>query len=213
MADTFLWRSRARLIPTTIAVTLVLVGLLALAPTGGGAHASAIQEVSSREGRRDHFARLGSGQRGAVKWTMFTFRGADAHGGASPCIEEVDQIYRGFTSGTDCGPFAPPADEPARTEFSTSLPAGKRGVEVPITIIGMLFDQKVRSVRLAMNDGSTVVRHTRLLTPDQARKARVRQFRYIAFDLGRRACVESVEAFDSHDREVLSTPREPCRPG
>lgn len=195
------------------AFVYVFAGPWGLGTSAGNARTTEARGTFSQESRREHFAVLASGQRGAVKWTMFTFRGPGAKGGASPCIEEVDQIYRGFASGTDCAPFAPPGSEPARTEFSTSLPAGKRGVEVSITIIGMLFGQQVRQVRLTMNSGPDMVRHTRLLTTRQARRARVRPLRYLAFDLGRRACVEAVTAFDDGGREVLSTPREPCRPG
>lgn len=210
-------RRCGRAIQSVVVVTMglasVWAGLWGLAPPGSDASSVAIGRASNHDVRSEHFARLASGQRGAVKWAIFTFRGPGTEGGSNPCIEEIDQIYRGFTSGTDCGPFAPPADEPTRTEFSTVLPTGKRGVEVPITIVGMVFGKRVRQVRLTMNSGPDVVRQARLLSATQAEKAHVRQFRFLAFDLGRRACVEAVTAFDAGGHEVLSTPRESCRPG
>lgn len=168
---------------------------------------------SARDGRAPRYVVLGRGRHGAVKWAILAFRRPGPGDAEAPCIKEIDQIYRGVTAAVACGAVAPPRKEPVRTEFSTVLPAGKYGREVPITVLGMTFATSVRSVKLRMYPGPDVLRETSLLQGRRAKVAGLLPFRYLAFALHRRSCVESITGFDQSGNQVLATPVERCIPG
>lgn len=208
-------RSQAMRVFALLVGVACSIGVFLVVVTPSGDASGSRDPRGALQGRRQApvALQLGSGRRGAVKWAIWAFRGQGPRGAVRPCIEEFDQVYRGITSGTDCGSLAPPAAEPARTEFSASLPAGKRAVRVSITVIGMTFARRVHKVRLKMNSGPDVIRTPELLSRRRAAIARVRPFRYLAFALGREACVEAITAFDARGNEVLATRPEACQPG
>lgn len=192
---------------------IVVAGLLLLPSALADATIGPTSEhlpAPAMKDRAPHLAVLSFGQRGPVKWVMRAFRGPGSAGGKTPCIEEVDLIYRGITSGRDCGPLAPPAKEPIRTEFSASLPAGVNGRKVNLSIFGMIFGMKVSKVVLDLSSGPPVTRRTHIFTAWRAKKVHMRQFRFIAFNLARKACVVEITGLNADGDTVLQTAPEPC---
>lgn len=196
---------------------LLLVLVAAVAVLGGEASTRAAgNESDARLGlwrfvEAEHFAILGEGKVRQQYWGIYVSRGAGPNGASEPCIQEVTfDEFGGYSTGSECGALAPPGKWPVYTlsRSSVGMPNGRR---VESSIIGMTLAADVTRVKLDLNPGKDISLRTRLLNPAQARKARVEQFRYLAFGLARSACIAAVSGFGLDGETLFKTTRYSCR--
>jgi hypothetical protein len=149
-----------------------------------------------------HFARLGEGVVNRRRWAIYTFAKGRSASKGRPCIEEVGLRYEAGVlkltkSEASCGGLAPPQATPVTTENVLS--------NVPGVIVGMTLANSVKRVTLDFSNRSSLDTAARSLTSSQAAKARVRQFRYVAVGLVRKACLEDTKGFSSSGVQLFET--------
>lgn len=153
------------------------------------------------------FAILGEGVVKSRRWAIFVFandrQGANQH----PCIENVTLRYEqrsiAITDGApSCGPLAPPRPVPVTTEYVFTNVGGM--------VVGMTLDPSVARVRMSLSTGPDLNVPTKLLNPRQAKKAKVRPFRYVAMGIGRRACLEAFEGIAQNGNALFQTSPQEC---
>jgi hypothetical protein len=151
------------------------------------------------------FAVLGQDLVGRQQWGVYGFRSRAGRAALRPCIEIVSlkadaHGYSVLQGGPVCGPLVPPGDEPvvARTVF------GKGSVTA--VAVGLDVDRVV----LDLEPGPFQGRKTRLLTPAQAAKAHVGQFRYVVLPINRKACLRSLSGFSASGDQLFATASGGC---
>jgi hypothetical protein len=77
-------------------------------------------------------------------------------------------------------------------------------------VIGVTVGLNIERLKLELFPGPAQTRRTRLLSTAQARKARVEQFRYLAFDVARAVCLERIVGFSSLGEQLLDSELESC---
>jgi hypothetical protein len=82
---------------------------------------------------------------------------------------------------------------------------------VSVTVIALAVAKKVTNVTLQFVNGRQMNKATRLLSPMQAAKANVTQFRYVAFAVGREACVVSITGYGAAREVQFQSPSRSCR--
>lgn len=153
-----------------------------------------------------HFATLGEGVVNGRRWAVFTFARDDPGAGQRPCIESVTLRYQhgliAITTGApSCGSLAPPRSVPVMTEYAFTNVGG--------LAIGMTVDPSVARIEFDFSTGPDVGVATKLLNPGQAKKAHVRQFRYVAVGLSRKACLEAFAGIGANGSTLFqASPRE-----
>ena len=156
------------------------------------------------------YAILGEGTVRQTRWGIYAFRQPGKGRNAPVCIEEVGLTFFGmFNTDIECGVPSPPAEWPPFTLTSASIKRPESPV-VGETVMGMMLGLDVQRVTLHVNPGRSVKRSTRLLSDEQAAKAHVAPFRYLALGLARDLCLDGVDGFDAKGLRVLSTPRANC---
>jgi hypothetical protein len=214
-------RSAVRWLPKMLPAWLALFVLVATAPASalsasGGAEKS--REAASVRSYRlwravpsEHFAVLGEGVVRDLRWGLYVFRGKGRDGKASPCIQEVDVWIDGsYSAGVECGPLAPPAEWPVYTMTSTSVSGSDGASNGGASVLGMTVGLDVLRATTDFGPGPSQTRKTRLLSATQAKKARLSQFRYLAFDVARQVCLEGVTGYSRSNSIVLDTNRYDC---
>jgi hypothetical protein len=155
------------------------------------------------------FAVLGEGSIHSRRWGVYAYRGSGRNGGQRPCIELVTlrQLSGGLdvaNAGPECGTVAPPPKH-------LPLVAWSSFGAVDSSVIGIAAGLSVTSVQLSVSGGAERVLGTQILSPAQARKANVRQFRFVATPLPVAGCIESLEGFGASGEVSFQMPRHGCR--
>jgi hypothetical protein len=154
------------------------------------------------------FAVLGEGYISNVRWGIYAYRDGPR---TKPCIVEANLAFNGLYSSTDqCGGLAPPSREPIST-ITTSSSEWPNGRRVEYSVIGFAVGAEVNELSLDLRPGRMLRRRTRLLSQQQAHKARLQQFRYLTVSLARKVCVNQVSGFSDSGAEVISTAPSECR--
>jgi hypothetical protein len=155
----------------------------------------------------NQFATLDEGVLNRRRWAIFTFANdrPGAHG--RPCIESVTLRYEHGVVSTNtgapsCGALAPPRAVPVATEIIFTNVAG--------LIVGMTLDPTVARVEMNFSSGADLDVPTRLLSARQAKKAKVRTFRYVALGIGRKACLEAFEGIAGSGKTLFQTSPQEC---
>jgi hypothetical protein len=197
-----------------------VLGALAVSIVGG-----AISQASATDGNAGSQAAKGAGPRpwkalpvtqfatldeGVVRgrfWGIYAFSRQGAGGSKRPCIEEVTlQSRHGVpafsTAEPSCGGLTPPQKHPVTVEYIFSNVQG--------SVLGMTVASSVRTVELQRSDGRTLKLPTELLSTKQAKKAKVRQFRFIAIGLARKGCLESVRGLSEAGEILFETAPAHC---
>jgi hypothetical protein len=196
-----------------IASALIVACVFVLGSPAGRADASDARYGLWRYLDVPAFAILDEGQVRQQRWGIYVSRGAGPNGGSEPCLHEIlIDLTGGFSAGGDCGPLAPPEEWPVWTSFGMSIKPPK-GPRVGSSAIGMSLGLEVSRVRLELQPGRDLEKRTRLLSSKQAEKARVEQFRYLAFGLARSVCIARIAGFGAEGAKLFSTPRWRCDAG
>lgn len=155
------------------------------------------------------FAVLGEGVIRSRRWGVYLFRGFGPKGGQRPCVEIVTlrQLPRGLSVGSggpECGAIAPPAAAPiaGQSTFGT----------VDASVVAVVAGTPVSILRIDLDPGSPRAFATRLLNARQARKAHVRQVRYLAVALGTAGCIEEIQGLGDSGESIFRTPNRGCSP-
>jgi hypothetical protein len=162
------------------------------------------------------FAVLDEGVIRQQRWGLYAFRGRAPYAGQKPCIELVTLYFGSPAGGLSlqsnhvCGMLSPPAEQPLLMEGGITVAKTIGGPTVSDSIFGMAMALDVQTARFVFEPNMTRRFHLKLLTKDQARKARLPQFKYIAFGVAKAVCVSQVEATDSHGQTVVETPMQRC---
>ncbi len=162
---------------------------------------------------RKSFVKLGEGVVHRRRWGAYVYRGYGREPGRTPCVE-VGALYFGsgrggsFQHGSECGPLAPPAEQPVLNESGFSTKSGSHGRTSSDTVIALAVGGAVVDVRLLLRGGQEIQRRTLLLSAKQASKANVTQFGYVVFAVSRKACVVSTTGYDAAGSVLFrSSPR------
>lgn len=181
---------------------------------GGGVHKFPLWvAVPSRA-----FAVLGEGVVRETQWGAYVFRGNGPKAGRTPCLVAALFHHGGanrrsglFVPGIpQCGPLAPPAQEVAMANVGITIKKSLTGPTIVAKAVAMSFSPNVRMVRLQLMPGQSQTRRTRLLSTEQAEKAHVRPFRYVAFSIARDACIASVTGTDAVGAEIMHSSIKSC---
>lgn len=132
-----------------------------------------------------NFATLGEGTVHGRYWGVYAFLKIN-QGHNKPCIENVVErtIGRSIsiqTGSPSCGLLAPARSTPVVSETALSNVGG--------VILGMTVAPEVRQLELQLKGQGTKAFEPRLLSHAQAKKAHLRQFRYIAVGLPKAKCL------------------------
>lgn len=154
-----------------------------------------------------HFAILGEGVVKRRRWAIFAFMNDHAGSARYPCIENVTLRYEHrsisiTTSEPSCGALAPPSPTPVTTEYVFTKVAGM--------VVGMTLAPSVARLKMHFSSGSDLDVPTKLLNAGQAKKARIRSFRYLAMGVQRKACLESFEGVSKNDVALFQTSPQEC---
>lgn len=149
------------------------------------------------------FAVLGEGTIRSRRWGVYLFRGSGPNGGQRPCIEIVTlrQLPGGLSignGGPECGAIAPPATSPiaGQSVFGS----------VDASVVAVVAGPQVSTLRIDVDPGAPRAFGIRLLNARQARKAHVRQVRYVAAALGTAGCIEEIEGLGESGESIFRTP-------
>jgi hypothetical protein len=153
------------------------------------------------------FAVLGEGVIRSRRWGVYLFRGFGSNGGKRPCIEIVTlrQLPGGLSvgnGGPECGAIAPPATMPLAGQSAFG--------SVGASVVAVVAGAPVSNLRINLDPGPPRAFATRLLNPRQARRAHVRQVRYVAVALGTAGCIEEIQGLDVSGESIFQTPNRGC---
>lgn len=165
------------------------------------------------------FAVLGTGTVQHMEWGAYVYRRLGEGAGQEPCVV-VASFYFGapardggglFNPGVGaCGAVAPPASEVVAASAGIVVRRKLGGKRIASKAIALTLSPDVRSVRLQLRPGPSRTLPTRLLSTQQASKAHVRQFSYVAFGLARRACVARVTGYDVSGAQIFDGSSRGC---
>lgn len=153
------------------------------------------------------FAVLGEGVIRSRRWGVYLFRGSGPKGGQRPCIQIVTlrQLPRGLSVGSggpECGAIAPPATVPVAGQSVFG--------SVGASVVAVVAGAPVSNLRIDLDPGPPRAFATRLLNPRQARKAHVRQVRYVAVALKTAGCIEEIQGLGASGKSIFQTPNRGC---
>jgi hypothetical protein len=197
----------------------------------GLAKATAASEERSSAGRTssfplwkavptESFAVLGKGTVRQSEWGAYVFRQQGGTAGEiKPCIV-VASFYYGWPAqdgggffqpgNPECGPLAPPAKQAVMDTSGMTIQRTPGGPTLGSTVMAMTVSLDVREVKLQLHPGPSLVLSTKLLSKAQAKKARVRPFRYVALSLARNVCVSGVTGLNAMGNQVLDSELRSC---
>ncbi len=211
------WWSEApdELRPKRAVVPLLGCAICLFLAFASGQPASAIESANTSESSKRYrlwravpvkdFAVLGEGTVRTVHWGIYAYRATSTGARSRPCIQEVLATFEGaLSSGSSCGQLAPPSDWPNHTLSQVTI--NRKGV----SIFGGTFATDLTKATVYLGPGPSVTRLTKLLSPAQARKAHLSQFRYLTFAIARSACIEGFSGFDKTGEKILDTIRFKC---
>lgn len=156
-----------------------------------------------------HFATLGEGVVRDRRWAILAFANDRPGADKRPCIKNVILRYeRGLIvinhGAPSCGPLTPPKSVPVTTEYLFTNVSGG--------VVGMTLGLSIAHVRLHFSTGADLDVSTKLLNRRQAKKAKVRPFRYVALGLHRKACLEAFEGISKGGSTLFQTSPQECMP-
>lgn len=154
-----------------------------------------------------HFAILGEGVVNNRRWAIFAFASNRSRADQLPCIEHVTLRYEhrsvAISHGApSCGVLAPPRPTPVTTEYAFTNVGG--------LVVGMTLDPSVARVKMDVSAGPSLGVSTKLLKSHQAKKAKVRPFRYVALGVDRKACLEALEGIAEDGESLFQTSPQEC---
>jgi len=154
------------------------------------------------------FATLGEGRVNGRRWGVYTFQ-KKGQGRDRPCVEDVlERSTRRSTSlqtgSPSCGLLAPERPIPVISETVLSNVGG--------VIVGMTLSPEVRHVDLDVQGSGRQHLVTRSLSSSQARKAHVRQFRYVAVAFSKGECLLQTVGTSAMGETLFETPMGECIP-
>lgn len=165
---------------------------------------------------RKSFAVLAEDVTRQRRWGVYAYRGTAPRAGQKPCIEIATLYFGGtkksasFSSSNACGPLAPPSVQPTVVQSGFSIQKSFNGPTMKDTEIGMILGPEVTKVKMQLGMGREQTRVTRYLSVQQAKKAHITQFRYLAFGVAHAVCLSFIKGFDAEDSEVLTDQLGPC---
>lgn len=154
------------------------------------------------------FAVLNEGVVKGRQWGAYAFKMGDRTGSPRPCVSVVGGVP------TPGGGFSVVSGNPTCGEVA----AGKQPLVSVVSFdkagavaFGMAFSSNVSRVYVELSPGPSSGKKTRMLSVAQANKARVHQFRYLAFSVSRNACLVRMTGFTASGAQVFQTPERRCR--
>lgn len=151
------------------------------------------------------FAVLNHGVIGGTQWAAFASRARAAAGSRDkPCITVAVFTKEGIYSNAGaCGWLAP--------EMGLRYPPihpliGGTGTSV----FAISFASRVRQTEIVLGSGAVIQRAPRVLTRQQARKARLPRLGYVAMAVGTDACISRIKGFDGAGELILDSETQEC---
>lgn len=163
----------------------------------------------------NRYAFLDEGNVRQRRWAAYVFRPKGATDSRSSCIY-VGSIYYGggrggvFSDDIACGRNDSSSQAAILVASGFSTKKSPRRPLVSDTVVGIGVPPKVTRVLVEIRPRPSQSRVTRMLSAKDAMKARVGQFRFVAFAVARRACVVSVAGYDSSGAQVLHPQAHSC---
>lgn len=154
-----------------------------------------------------HFAVLGEGVVHGRRWAVFAFANERPGARRRPCIGTVTLRYDhgqvSITNGApSCGLLAPEKPVPVMTEYTFTKVEGM--------VIGLTLAPSVVRVKMTLSRGPDLSLNTKLLSAQQAEKAKVRQFRYVVRGFTRKACLKSLRGVSETGSTLFQTTPQGC---
>jgi hypothetical protein len=179
-----------------VGVWLVLLGMAS----------SLLASPSQAGGVRDQSddVQVAQGTVGSYFWALSIHRGQGMLGGVRPCLIAglaSGQLRSSGSRLTLCGLI-----EGSQILVANSIGDGA----AERTVLGMAFRSDVVEVRLLLHGQRVKKLQLSLLSPLQAKRARVRQFRYAAIGVGGPYCLKGFSAYDATHRLVVHRARLGC---
>lgn len=165
-------------------------------------------EVPSR-----YFAVLREGDFHGTQWGAYIYAdGAGDDSSQRPCLF-LARITAGgiFGDVEKCGALAPAEGSggiPVYALLGRSEYIGKRAIEE--TVLAATFAPSVVKVRLQVEPGKAIVRHTSILDKPRQRKGRVAPLRYMALAVSRDICVKRITGYDRTGRVIVNADTTEC---
>lgn len=159
------------------------------------------------------FAVLAERKAPGARWGLYVYRGAAAERWRErPCLKLSRITPAGlYGSVGGCAQLAPVkgiGQAPLISSLGSPSPPGSKGRGM--TFFGMTVAESIRRVHLHFSSGVSLVRRTSLLNTQQASKARVEQFRFIALRVDRIDCIEAVQGMDAEGNVALDATSGEC---
>jgi hypothetical protein len=205
-----------------VVACVCFAGALAQADVGQGGDRSSLP-LGAREAEEfplwmgvpvKRFAVVDEGTVRQRRWGVFAFRKPGADGGDHLCLN-IGTFYLGasgqgtFQTGEACS--LPTNDGGSvLNESGFSIQKQLDGPVASDTVVGAAVGAGVARVRLVLRPGPAQMRATRRLSIQQSRKARVHQFRYVAFGVARKACVQRLVGFDAQGKRLFAEDSRDC---
>lgn len=153
----------------------------------------------------ESFAVLGHGVRRGTEWAAFASRASKARRSKeNPCITVAAfSKYGDYGDAGSCGPLAPEKGVGHPPVF----PLYGEGVAA---FFAASFSHVVASVKIEFGSGRIIEKTPRLLSIQQAKKAHLPRFRYIAMSLPEDVCIAKITGFDWMRAVILNAETGEC---
>lgn len=161
----------------------------------------------------DAFAVLEEGVVRKTRWGVYAFRGKKTD---TPCLALVDLYFGGgkravsVHSERRCRPVTRLERSPMAVHLGYQYQERADSPLVGAEAIGFGVAPDVMRLSAQLVPGGQRTLTTRILSPRQARKARVDVFRYVAFGVAREVCIGETKGLDSAGEVVVSASPEQC---
>lgn len=152
----------------------------------------------------ENFAVLREGTLKERRWGAYAFRRPTASAGACIQIVNLRQFGGGlsvFGGSASCGPLSVPKRSPIVSEVAYG--------GIGTTTVAIFVHPNVTTIRFKLEGGRELTRRTRSLSPAQARKARVRPSRYLAFAMNG-FCPSAISGYEASGLLAFESPRAGC---
>jgi hypothetical protein len=143
----------------------------------------------------------GEGEKGRLRPCLSA---SSAYPGTGAITESDPSFYEGNT-WTLCVGYPSLASDQEPLIVEGGEPTRRRGIESGFTVVGIAFAPTVASVVLTNYDGTRMRLATEQLTAAQAKQARLRRLRWIAFALEGPYCVDRLRTFGASGEQLWNS--------
>ena len=163
---------------------------------------------------RDSFAVLDEGIVRKTKWGLYAFRSKRT---GDPCLALVDLLFAGVHhafsvhSERSCRPSASLDRRPISVHSGYQYQERVGAPIVSADGLGFGFSDQVSHVSMDLQSGTHRTFAPRMMSSQQARKAGVMPFRYLAVGVASEVCIDRVEGFDDAGNQLFAYAPEQCR--